>query len=168
MPLSNFFSSHLFRLKLQAEWMWMTEVNQLTIKDLSFWKIILRRAPQGIPLNFLTYHEPTHCYKADACEIGLGGYSFAGHAWWWKIPTDLWNRVSINLLELLASLLGLWIDQLEQNLPPLPCCLCESDSTSATTWLCQNKFNESEQLAHFEAASKVAAIMTEAGACIQP
>ena len=114
----------------------------------------------------MTYREPTHCYKADACEIGLGGYSLAGHARSWETPTDLRNRASINLLELIASLVGLWIDQLEQNLPPLSCCLCESDSTPASTWLGQNKFNKSEQPAHFEAASKVATIMMKAGACI--
>ena len=50
------------------------------------------------------------------------------------------NWASINLVELLASIFGLWIDQLEQNLPPLSCCLCESDSTSATAWLCQKKW----------------------------
>ena len=167
-PFSNFFLSRLYRLQHRANRVGPTAVNQSTLHDLSFWKIILRQAQQGIPLNLLTYREPTHCYKADACEIGLGGYSLAGRAWRWKIPTNLQNRASINLLELLASIVGLWIDQLEQNLPPLSCCLCESDSTSATAWLCQNKFNESEQPAHFEAASKVATIMMEAGACIHP
>ena len=143
-PFSNFFLSRLYRLKLRADCIQMTKVNWLTLKDLSFWKIKLWRAQQGIPLNLLVYREPTHCYKADACEIGLGGYNLAGHAWVWKIPIDLQNRASINLLELLASLVGMWVDQLEQNLSPLSCCLCESDSTSATVWFCQNKFNESE------------------------
>ena len=118
-PFSNFFLTRLYRLKLRADCVRMTEVNQLTLRDLLFWKIILQQAQQGITINILTYHEPTHCYKADACEIGLGGYSLAGCAWWWKIPTDLRNWASINLLELIVSLVGLWIDQLEQNLPPL-------------------------------------------------
>ena len=99
---SKNFLSRLCQLKLRADRMRMTDVNRLTLKDLSFWKIILRRAHQGVPLNLLMYREPTHCYKADACEIGLGGHILAGRAWRWKIPTDLRNWASINLLELLA------------------------------------------------------------------
>ena len=40
-PFSNFFLGRLFQLKLRADCMQMTEVNWLTLKDLSFWKIIL-------------------------------------------------------------------------------------------------------------------------------
>ena len=33
---------------------------------------ILQKARTGISMNLLIYHEPTHIYLTDACEIGMG------------------------------------------------------------------------------------------------
>ena len=116
------------------------------------WRLIIlkgyttKSTARNSPKPFDVSWAYTHC-KADASEIGLGGYSLDGCAWWWKIPTELQSRASINLLEILAPLVGLWIDQLEGNHPQLSCCLCESDSSLAAIWLCQtNLMNQNNQL----------------------
>jgi len=136
--------------------------------DLEFWKVLLNHASQGMSLNLLSLREPDRCYKADACPFGLGGLSLLGRAWRWQIPKHLLGRASINLLELLASIIGPWIDFLEGNLPAMSCCLCEGDNTSAMAWLASANFDDVERPAHHEATRKIAEIMMTAQATVHP
>jgi len=58
-------------------------------------------------MNLLTYRTPTHAYRSDASEHGIGGFSaLTGRAWRWEIPEHLRLRVSLNMLEFLGSVVG--------------------------------------------------------------
>ena len=54
--------------------------------DLKIHMRILQKSHKGILTNLLTYREPTCIYIADACAIGMGGFSSKGRAHRWKIP----------------------------------------------------------------------------------
>ena len=49
------------------------------------------------------------------------------------------------MLEHLAAVISPWIDLLEGRLPPLPCILSLTDSTTAAGWLRKSNFQESEK-----------------------
>mmetsp|Transcript_1089 Transcript_1089/g.1714 ORF Transcript_1089/g.1714 Transcript_1089/m.1714 type:complete len:831 (+) Transcript_1089:2296-4788(+) len=167
-PFAQFFLSRLHHLKRVAEQSGAGILSPLARQDLKFWKVLLLHASRGMSLNLLSLREPDRGYKGDACPFGLGGHSLHGRAWRWKIPLHLLGRASINLLELLASVVGPWIDFLEGNLPEYSCCLCEGDNTSAMAWLASSNFDEIERPAHHEAARKIAEVMMAAKACVHP
>ena len=51
-------------------------------EDLILCKEFLAQCDSGISLNLLTYRQPTHVYRSEACEHGLGGYAIlSGKAW---------------------------------------------------------------------------------------
>ena len=122
----------------------MIKVKQTAIDDLNLHLDFLKLAHNGISMNQISYRKPTHTYRADACPFGLGGYSLKGRAWCFQIPTELRFRATINMLEHLASIVGPWIDLIENNLPPLSCILAMGDSTTAAGWLRKSNFKESE------------------------
>jgi hypothetical protein len=64
-------------------------------KDLKLWKNLLKRAVAGVSLNLLVFQNPTHVYRSDACEHGLGRYASNGHAWRYLVPTQVLGRASI-------------------------------------------------------------------------
>jgi hypothetical protein len=97
-------------------------------------------------MNLLTFRKPTHVYRTDACEFGIGGYSNNGRAWRFYIPDELQMRASINYLEFLAAIISVWIDITEGNLPPYSCTLSATDSTTGAGWMRKSNFqlNENE------------------------
>ena len=96
----------------------------------------------------LTYRQPTHVYRSDACEHGLGGYSAKGKAWRLEFPGNLLGRVHINLLEFLASMICIWIDIIDGDTPAESCLLALGDNTSATGWLKRTNFQPSDEDDH--------------------
>ena len=63
----------------------------------------LKQAEAGINMNILVYRKPNYITIRDACEHGLGGFHVnSGIAWTYEIPTHLWGRAHINLLEFLT------------------------------------------------------------------
>lgn len=91
-------------------------------------------------MNIISFRVPTHCYRADACPWGIGGYSSNGRAWRWELPENLRWRATLNMLEFIASTFGPWIDLIENNLPPLSCVLSMTDSTTTNGWLRKTNF----------------------------
>ena len=96
-------------------------------------------------MNILTYRKPTHVYRSDACEHGLGGFSYKGRAWRWKIPTHLLGRAHINLLEFMGSIICIWLDSIEGTIEPESCLLAMGDSTTSTGWLKKSNFIERDE-----------------------
>ena len=129
-----------------------------TVKgDLTLWRKFLRQARDSISLNLLTYRTPTHVYRSDACERGLGGFSKGGRAWRWEIPKHLQARAHINFLEFLASITCIKLDELEGRITPESCLLAMGDSTTATGWLRKSNFQEEDEDDHTTTAKLKAA-----------
>jgi hypothetical protein len=120
-------------------------LSQNAIEDLRLWLRILAAAREGISMNLLTFRKPDTIYWSDACEFGLGGYSSQGHAWRWKIPIHLQHRAHINLLELMAETICIWIDILAGRAHPEECILCFGDSTTAMGWLHKSNFQKDDE-----------------------
>ena len=104
-PTARHFMSHIRSLKTKAKYKQTVAIPRLVIADLTLWLDFLISAHSGISMNLLTYRKPTHIYRSDACEHGLGGYSSTGKAWRLKFPPHLLGRAHINLLEFLASII---------------------------------------------------------------
>ena len=60
-----------------------------------------------------SFFKPSVTLWSDTCEYGIGGYSENGLAWRWKIP-DAWHgKLTLNLLELLASAVTIYMTILQ-------------------------------------------------------
>jgi hypothetical protein len=47
----------------------------------------LDKCEEGILINNIIYQKPTHIYRSDASEFGIGGYNLiSGQAWHFKSP----------------------------------------------------------------------------------
>jgi hypothetical protein len=57
----------------------------LSANELLDWELkskFLTYSTLGISLNIVAFQKPTHVYRSDACEFGLGGYNvLSGRAW---------------------------------------------------------------------------------------
>ena len=131
--------------------------------DLSICAEYLLKARHGISLNLLVFREPTHTYRSDASEHGIGGYSLSsGHAWRYEIPPDCWKRVSLNTLEFIGCLITIWVDILGGRTLPESCLLCQTDSSSAEGWLRKSNFEETTQPAQMIVARQLAKLVLSA------
>ena len=104
-PSARHFLSRIRQLKTKARFRRQVSIPALVLADLDLWIDFLQTAHNGISMNLLTYRSPTHLYRSDACEHGLGGYSAKGLAWRWEIPTHLLSIAHINFLEFLAEII---------------------------------------------------------------
>ena len=129
------------------------KLNNEVIEDLKLHLKFLRKAKNGISMNILTYRQPTHIYRSDACPAGLGGFSAQGQAWRWKIPKELQFRATLNMLEHLAAVIGPWIDIIENNMPRFSCILSMTDSSTAAGWLRKSNFSNAKDEDHKELIS---------------
>ncbi len=73
-------------------------INEQCTADLKFLLSVLEKCRDGIDMNSIAYHRPTHVYRSDSCPGGLGGYSEEGFAWRFYLPLELQFRASNNLL----------------------------------------------------------------------
>ena len=134
------FMGNLRRLCYSSQNRRKVKVKQYHIDDVTLMQQFLSAAHEGIDLNLITCRKPTHCYFADACPRGLGGYNHQGVGWRWEILPHLRNRASINMLEHLASTIGPWLDMINNQIPPLSCILSMTDSTTSAGWLRKSNF----------------------------
>ena len=103
--------------------------------DMKLHMKILQKSHEGISMNLLTYREPTRINLTNAYKIGMVGLSSKGRAWRWQIPKTFWGRAHINLLELCAELVSIWIDIVEDTLDDEECLISMGDSTTDIGWL---------------------------------
>jgi hypothetical protein len=53
-------------------------------------QIFLEKSTKGISINNVVFRKPTHIYRSDASNFGVGGYNLvSGKAWRFEIPTHL-------------------------------------------------------------------------------
>jgi hypothetical protein len=118
----------------------MVNIPPSCVEDLQLLRKFIEWAREGVDINILTHRLPTWVHRGDSCPISLGGYNHWGHAWRWPIPPDLQNRASNNLLEHLASIVGVWVDILAGRLKKGDCVLSMTDSTTSAGWLKKTNF----------------------------
>ena len=88
LPTLLHFLSRLRSLKYAASRRRSVRLQQKHRDDIHLFLQFLTRANSGISINYISYRAPTHCYRADACPWGIGGYSCRGRAWRWEIPQN--------------------------------------------------------------------------------
>ena len=145
LPYSKHFMSRLRSLMYRAKHKRTVNLPEEVKEDLTFHAKILFIAHKGISMNLLTYRKVDILYRSDACPAGLGGYSAKGRAWRFFIPLNLQLRATLNMLEHLASIIGPWIDILENNMPQYSCLLSMTDSTTTQGWLKKSNFQENDK-----------------------
>ena len=124
-------------------------------EDLEFHLQVLEKAKTGINMNMLTYRKVDIAYRSDACPAGIGGYSSHGRAWRFSIPKNLQFRATLNMLEFVASTIGVWIDIIEKRVNNLSCILSMTDSTTSAGWLKKSNFQENESESKEMTAAKL-------------
>ena len=138
--------------------------NKSVIHDLNLWLLFLDKAYNGISMNILVFRKPTHIYRTDACEYGLGGSFSDGTLWRWAIPHDLLHRAHISLLEFMGMLIPIWMDVLNGSLSLHDCILSLGDSSNAVGWMVKSNFKSAEenlpdQLAKLEVSRTLASLI---------
>jgi len=151
-------------LKTRITTLSSSETEDLKIMD----KFLITASSLGVSLNLLTFRKPTHLYRSDASLHGLSGYNIiTGRAWRIELPVDCRFRTSLNSLEFIATLIAIWIDKLNEDLPPESCILSQSDSTSASGWLRKSNFSDTEEtLVQLTTARKIADIILDSETCL--
>lgn len=143
-PYMKHFMSRIRAKMKQAQNRRHIKLNSEVVEDLKLHLQFLKFAHEGINMNLITFRKVTHVYRTDACPFGIGGYSHKGRAWRFYIPKNLQFRMTLNMLEFVASIISPWVDILEGNLPPFSCILSLTDSSTTAGWLHKSNFQESE------------------------
>jgi hypothetical protein len=83
-----------------------------------------QKARDGISMNLLTHQAPNVWMRSDASEHGMGGMNVCQAVKWrWLIP-DSWRYcLTLNTLEFLAAVVGIWVEILQGRVPVLGCIL---------------------------------------------
>ena len=171
-PMMAHFLNNLRQIEIKAN---ITGKNQVITKrvkdDCLLAKKFIHLAHCGISMNSITFRTPTKIYINDASEHGLGGFACHGRAWSWEIPEKLRGRAHINLLEFIAQLISIWIDEIEGRLTPFDCLLGMGDNTASMGWLRRSNFRENDEddvewIIKQKIARKVAEIVLKSKACL--
>jgi hypothetical protein len=88
-PPMRHFLGWLYKADHRASKHTWTHLSANEKMDLHLMISFLDAAKDGLLMNNVTYRKPTHLYRSDASEFGLGGYNItSGDAWRYKIPVD--------------------------------------------------------------------------------
>lgn len=104
------------------------------ISDLHLVLVFLDRTNTETSTNCMSYRSPLHYYRAYTCPWGIEGYNSNERAWRWELPPHLRWCATLNMLKFVATVIGPWIDLIEQILPPLSCIVSITDSTTTNGW----------------------------------
>lgn len=73
-PQARHFMSRLRWVLLQSRKGRAIELRQQVLADLRLWLRFLLMAHEGISLNLVAFRVPTHVFRSDAAEHGMGGF----------------------------------------------------------------------------------------------
>ena len=113
-PHARYFLNNMRKLLYNCEKYGSQHINETTKEDFKLWKtILLNVSENGVNINLLTFTEWDHAIYTDASEHGIGGFNpEIGRGWRFQLPS--WAKgLHINMLEFMASFVGLWIEILE-------------------------------------------------------
>jgi hypothetical protein len=143
-PNSRHFLGRLYRASERAKVHGSVNLSQSQWDDLGIWETFLESALKGVSINRLVARWPNRIVRVDACPQGMGGYGLqSGVAWRILLEPDLIGRGSLNSLEFLAALIGIWVEhEFGGSLEPEDVLLCQGDSSSATGWISKSSFGD--------------------------
>ena len=137
--------------------------------DVKLWIKILTQASQlGVSINQITFVQYDEMIFTDACETGLGGYNpRTGKGWRLKLPLWMQKQFHINVLEFIASTIGVWLEIKNKKLEYLNI-LARTDNSSAVGWLVKSNFDPDAQSKHDLVARKLAEVLLESETTLHP
>jgi hypothetical protein len=143
-PNSRHFLGRLYRASERASAHGSVKLNPAQWDDLGLWLAFLDAAHRGVSINRLVARWPTRIVRVDACPQGIGGYGLqSGIAWRLQLDADLVGRGSLNSLEFLAALVGVWVEtKFGPGFEANDVLLCQGDSSSAAGWLSKSSFGD--------------------------
>ena len=143
-PNARHFLGRLYRASERAKVHGSARLSQPQWDDLGLCRGFLDVALRGVPIGRLVARWPTRIVRVDACPQGMGGYGLqSGVAWRLRLDPDLIGRGSLNTLEFLAALIGIWVEcELAGGIETDDVLLCQGDSSSATGWLAKSSFGD--------------------------
>ena len=143
-PNARPFLGRLDRASERAQACRSVKLSDSQVVDLKLWEVFLDAAAKGISINRLVFRWPTRIVRVDACPQGMGGYGLqSGTAWRLPLPPDWIGRGSLNYLEFLAALVGVWMEHQVGGLwVEDDVLLCQGDSSSATGWIARSSFGD--------------------------
>ena len=110
-PNSRHFLGRLYRASERAKVHGSVRLAESQWDGLGLWRTFLNEALRGISINRLVARWPTRIVRVDACPQGMRGYGLqSGVAWRLRLDPDLIGRGSLNSLEFLAALVGVWVE----------------------------------------------------------
>jgi hypothetical protein len=145
-----------------------TTLKETEILDFQTLTSFLNSAKEGISMNNLTFRKPSHIYRSDSSEFGMGGYNItSGVAWRFELPIDCRLRTSINSLEFIACLINIWVDVFHNTIEPESCLLSQTDSSSSAGWLRKSNFADKvDETVQLATARKLAELIIHSESCI--
>ena len=86
------------------------------LQYLQLWmKFLQHITTKGVPITNMVFVKPSVMLWSDACEYGIRGYRKNGLAWQWRIPAEWNEKLTLNLLEFLASLVTIYMTILQMG-----------------------------------------------------
>ena len=157
-PIARHFLGRLYRASERAKIHGSVKLSQPQWDDLGLWRGFLDIALGGVPIGRMVSRWPTRIIRVDACPQGMGGYGLqSGVAWRLHLDPDLIGRGSLNTLEFLAALIGIWVEcEIAGGIGTDAVLLCQG--SSATGWLAKSSFGD-ECPIHMAIAWSVASYM---------
>ena len=113
-------------------------------------KLLQHVTTKGVPINSIVFVKPSVNLWSDACEYGIGGYSENGLAWRWKIPNAWHGKLTLNLLEFLASAVTIYMTILKIGQGSH--ILAFTESSSAPDWMHKTNFDPVNAESHYSVA----------------
>ena len=170
-PQARHFMSYLRWLLHTAHKGRSLKLRPQVLADLRLWLAFLQLAQKGISLNLISFRIPTHVFRSDAAEHGMGGFcGISGKAWHFELPLECRvgcrEGISLNLFEFLGGIISIWVELLAGRVPLGSCLLAQGDSTSATGWLRKPNFSEHNHSLQLEAAWHLSFLLLDAGAVL--
>ena len=104
----------------------------------------------GVSINQITFVQHDVQIYTDACETGLGGYNpRTGKGWRFKLPEWMQRQFHINILEFIASVIGIWLEIKNKNIQYLNI-LAKTDNSSALGWMLKSNFDPDTHSNYFK------------------
>jgi hypothetical protein len=110
-PNARPFLGRLYRASERAQECGSVRLSNSQVEDLKLWTAFVDAAAEKISINRLVFRWPSRIVRVDACPHGMGGYGLQSEvAWRLLLPPDWIGRGSLNCLEFLAALVGVWVE----------------------------------------------------------
>ena len=168
-PVGRYFLNRLRHLLQRCEKYGKQHLQRWEKEDLVLWQKFLSNASQnGVSINNITYTEINSYIITDACEYGIGGYNLrTGAAWRLKLPNWMTTACHINLLEFIASVIGIWLEIINDESTKYKRFRALTDNSSAVGWLYKSNFNPKTHPGHDTVARTLAEILMESESSIE-